>query len=222
MKSKRVLKGVVLALSAVALSACNQIGIEGSWVEPVPGMPHMEQGFTLEAGGKATSINMETLQYETWSRKDDLLILTGKSIGNRQTIPFSDTLTIRKLTRDSLILEYKGMVRSYSSAGRKSVKDTVPVSVLTPAKNILSVKGDLIIGHEVRSFTANGDSLSYWTVDKTGKLMQEYDQISGGTKIAVPVYAELQVIDMGRSDEGFAADYAGVYHVVRIDTMFLR
>ena len=32
---------------------------------------------------------------------------------------------------------------------------------LTPAKKLLSVKGELVIGHEVRSFKAEGDSADY-------------------------------------------------------------
>ena len=34
-------------------------------------------------------------------------------------------------------------------------------AVLTPAKKLLSVKGELVIGHEVRSFKAEGDSADY-------------------------------------------------------------
>ena len=114
MKSKNIFSGVVFTLSVVALAACSTVGIEGSWVEPVPGMPDMEQGFTLEKGGKATSINMATLQYEEWVQTNDLLILSGKSIGNRQTISFSDTLVIQKLTKDDLILERNGTILHYT------------------------------------------------------------------------------------------------------------
>lgn len=220
MKSKKTFfKGVVLTFSIVALSACNTVGIVGSWVEPVPGMPDMEQGFILGSDGKATSINMATLQYEGWEQNGDLLILSGKSIGNRQTISFSDTLVIEKLTKDKLILQDRGATRHYSRPGNNRVKEGMSASVLTPAKSVLKVDGDLVIAHEVRSFTAKGDSLSYWIVDKTGKLVQEYDQLTNGIKNAVPVYAELEVMDMGKSDEGFAAGYDGVYHVVKVNKM---
>ena len=33
---------------------------------------------------------------------------------------------------------------------------------------------------------------------------------------------ELEVIDMGKSDEGFAADYAGVYHVMKINKITVK
>ena len=68
-------------------------------------MTDMQQGFTLEEGGKASSINMSTLQYEKWERHGDMLILQGTSIGNGLTVNFTDTLTIEKLTKDSLVLK---------------------------------------------------------------------------------------------------------------------
>lgn len=46
--------------------------------------------------------------------------------------------------------------------------------------------------------------------------MQKYDEITKGTKNGTPVYVELDVIDMGKTDEGFAADYEGVYSVTKI------
>ena len=33
---------------ALAFTACSETSIEGSWVEPVPGMEQMMQGFKLE------------------------------------------------------------------------------------------------------------------------------------------------------------------------------
>ena len=78
------------------------------------------------------------------------------------------------------------------------------------------IKGQLIIGHEVRSFTAEGDSCSYWIIDQTKELIQKYDEITKGSKNGTPVYVELDVIDMGKTDEGFAADYEGVYSVTKI------
>ena len=111
------MKKILFAAAVVCtLTSCNGTSIEGSWTEPVPGMTDMQQGFTLEEGGKASSINMSTLQYEKWERHGDMLILQGTSIGNGQTINFTDTLTgqtinftdtltIEKLTKDSLVLK---------------------------------------------------------------------------------------------------------------------
>lgn len=36
------------------------------------------------------------------------------------------------------------------------------------------VKGNVIMGHEVRSFTAEGDTLNYWIYDRGGKLDSLY------------------------------------------------
>ncbi len=67
-------------------------------------------------------------------------------------------------------------------------QETIPAAVLTPAKKLLSVKGELVIGHEVRSFfKAEGDSADY-SVDETGELMQKYDDMTKGIKNGKPVY----------------------------------
>lgn len=52
--------------------------------------------------------------------------------------------------------------------------------------------------------------------DETGELVQRYDTVTEGIKNGIPVYAELEVVDMGKSNEGFAAEYAGVYKVVKV------
>ena len=83
-------------------------------------------------------------------------------------------------------------------------------------------KDDLVIGHEVRSFKAEGDSADYWIVDETGELMQKYDDMTKGVKNGKPVYVELEVIDMGKADDGFAADYEGVYQIMKINKMALK
>lgn len=40
--------------------------------------------------------------------------------------------------------------------------------------------------------------------------------IGNNSEPYTPVYAELKVIDTGKSNEGFAAEYAGVYHVKEV------
>ena len=68
----------------------------------------------MEKGGKASSINMATLQYESWEKKDNMLILSGKSIGNHETSSFSDTLIIEKLTKDELTLKKGSLTINYN------------------------------------------------------------------------------------------------------------
>lgn len=100
-----IFRNLTVVLAITTLVACNDVTIEGSWVAPVPGISNLKQGFTLEANGSASSINMATLKYEKWKKEGNLLLLSGISIGNHQSISFTDTLTVEQLTQDSLILK---------------------------------------------------------------------------------------------------------------------
>ena len=112
----------------------------------------------------------------------------------------TDTLTVEQLTQDSLILKKGELVLRYSKTNEIPDEEAIPTPD-TPTQKLLSVKGKLIIGHETRSFTSEGDSTDYWIVDKTGELLQKYDGETKGIKNGTPVYVELEVIDMGKSDE---------------------
>lgn len=110
-------KTVLSCACALLLAGCCSSGdkaLIGSWTQPVPGMENQSQGIRFESEGKASSIGMATLLYESWKKEDDELILTGKSIGNGQTISFTDTLRIKELTGSSLILEQNGFELKYS------------------------------------------------------------------------------------------------------------
>ncbi len=111
-QTKKMKKATIVSF-AVLLTACNNPKIEGNWIEPVPGMEDMTQGFSLKHDGKAESINMATLQYEKWERKNDTLILSGKSIGNHQTLPFSDTLIITELSPEKMTLQKANLTITY-------------------------------------------------------------------------------------------------------------
>lgn len=79
------------------------------------------------------------------------------------------------------------------------------------------VKGKVIMGHEVRAFTAEGDTLDYWIYDGSEKLDSLYKEITqGSVSPYTPVYAELKVYDRGKTTEGFAAEYAGTYEVAEV------
>ena len=91
MKAKHLLVVIAAAAAAAGLSSCTgKAGIEGTWIQPVPGM---------EGQG---------------SREGSTLVLNGKSIGNALTIEFSDTLTVEKLTADSLVLSSPARTLRYS------------------------------------------------------------------------------------------------------------
>lgn len=95
-------------LLTTLLFSCNSVNKDqfvGNWIEVMPANPQIVQGVTLNADGSASSIGMATLLYEKWNTEaGNKLILWGKSVGNGQTIDFSDTLNVVKVTPDSLIL----------------------------------------------------------------------------------------------------------------------
>lgn len=203
----------VLTASALLIACRQEPQITGDWIEPVPGMEQSVQGFRLEKNGEAASVNMATLRYERWKREGDLLLLSGTSIGNRQTLTFCDTLKVLKITDDSLVLQDGSRIRRYSRP-----HDTISATNLYPAAKRL--RGEVIWGHETHSFRADSDSAEYWLVDRSGVLAEAYARTVGpNAEPYAPVRAELQVVDKGPSDEGFAADYAGVYEVEKVITI---
>ena len=79
------------------------------------------------------------------------------------------------------------------------------------------VEGTVRLGHEVRSFTDSRTGQEYWLIDKSGQLMQQYQNTIKSNVINYqPVYAKLQVLDIGRMNDGFGAEYDGTYEVRQI------
>ena len=108
-KKNNVRIAALVVVAALSISSCTQKEttpeIQGTWVQPIPGMTELVQGFTLYSDGSAESVTMATLQYTQWSLPEpETLILYGQSIGNGQTIEFCDTLAIALLSSDSLVL----------------------------------------------------------------------------------------------------------------------
>lgn len=91
------MKKIIFSLlcAACVFGCCKESNYLGEWVEPIPGMDGF-QGVLLEKDGKASSVNMQTLVYETWALRGDSLVLTGKSAGNGQTIEFAENFTLEK------------------------------------------------------------------------------------------------------------------------------
>ena len=111
------MKKIFLALlCAVAVCGCASAEKQliGTWVEPIPSMPGHTQGFNLAKEGKASSVNMATLVYEKWQVQDGKLILEGKSLGNGQTIPFTETWEIDALEENTLSLSGQRGTRQYA------------------------------------------------------------------------------------------------------------
>ena len=96
---KKQMKQIALPLFLGGLIACspktavNETDLLGNWTEILPPSSNFVQGMTLAKEGKASSIVIATLQYESWQLlPDGQLILNGKSNGNGQTLSFSATL----------------------------------------------------------------------------------------------------------------------------------
>lgn len=99
-----LIKGESIQTCPVTKMLITPISIVGSWIEPIPGMEGV-QGFKLAPDGVATSINMATLLYNSWTLDNGTLYLSGQSIGNGQTIDVNDVWTVETLSADSLILK---------------------------------------------------------------------------------------------------------------------
>lgn len=82
--------------------------------------------------------------------------------------------------------------------------------------NTYTLSGTVCIGHEVRSFKPDGMELEYWIVDKSGKLTELYDKATDGVKNGKPLHATLKLEYNGKWDDGFAAEYPGVYIVKEV------
>ncbi len=99
-------KIIGLAAGMFMLAACgNANNINSEWLQPIPGMEGQVQGMRLNADGSAASVNMHTLLYKSWQKTGDELILSGESLGNGQTIHFTEKYHIEKLDGKNLILD---------------------------------------------------------------------------------------------------------------------
>lgn len=109
------MKKIFLILMIGFVFACHSNKPEnkfvGDWIEIMPVNKDIVQGMSLKEDGTASSIGMATLLYEAWRVEDNQLILQGKSIGNGQTIEFTDILDILDITPDSMALGKFGKYR---------------------------------------------------------------------------------------------------------------
>lgn len=100
-------------------------------------------------------------------------------------------------------------------AAQKQEGNVQEVSAVSDS--VITCSGRLVMGHEAYSFTPDGDTLSYWVVDRSGELKKRYEEtLPVDAKPYTPVSAELKVKMLGPSSEGFAAEYDGVVEVQAI------
>lgn len=126
MTMKRILLFVFAAGLTIALGSCaknqkpqqtaaagdstqvDDSAMLGSWTMPDPIDTTKTMGVKLEAGGKASSINMATLPYSTWKILNDTTIeITGVSKGNGQDINIKDTFIVNMKVKP-MTMQQKG------------------------------------------------------------------------------------------------------------------
>ena len=78
------------------------------------------------------------------------------------------------------------------------------------------LKGKLSLGHESHCFSPDGSNKVFWIYKRGEDLEKRYYELTKGEKPYTSIYAVLKVIDKGKAEDGFAADYDGVYEVVSV------
>ena len=85
----------------------------GTW-RRIPAGDSLYRGFTLGTHGIAASMNETTTQYNSWHHKGDRLLLSGQRFTDTTVLPFTDTLIVKKITADSLVVASKGEILHFS------------------------------------------------------------------------------------------------------------
>ncbi|GEM_PF-427148 len=172
--------------------------------------------FTLYTDGTAQSDNMTTLLYQEWHLKGDKLFLVVKSIGNKQS--FIDTIaySIQKLNNSELTLKREDLILEYKKVNKNNETIQSEGNKTLSEQKSKTLKGELILGHEARTFKPCGSDKTFWISDKTGKLKQLYTELTKSEKPYSPIFAEIEVIDKGRAKEGFPADYESTYEIIKV------
>ena len=94
----------IFLLLCTGLACQPTLSVEGEWTKPVPLKKGQFHGMIFEKGGKAQSINMPDLEYQTWQQKGDKLTLTGKTVYGGDSFVFSESYTVKTVTPAMLVL----------------------------------------------------------------------------------------------------------------------
>lgn len=106
---------VFVAMALFAVCGCsdgNDVYL-GTW-RRIPEGDSLYRGFTLGTNGIAASMNETTTQYNGWHHKGDRLLLSGQRFTDTTVVPFTDTLIVKKITADSLVVSSKGEILHFS------------------------------------------------------------------------------------------------------------
>lgn len=90
----------------------------GKWTMADPIAPESVMGIEIDVEGAAQSINMATLVYKSWELQEEAgkILLKGQSIGNDQTIDFTQTGVIAKNADGVYTLSIEGTDTVYTKA----------------------------------------------------------------------------------------------------------
>ncbi|GAL64055.1 hypothetical protein [Algibacter lectus] len=77
------------------------------------------------------------------------------------------------------------------------------------------LRGIITLGHEVSSFSPCGDDKEFWIIAKE-ELTELYFKLTKNKAPYSPIFVRIEIIDKGKSEDGFAADYDSTYEVVNI------
>ena len=101
--------------AGLLFTSCDNSGkkIIGTWVQPKEESSFVdEQGFTLLDDGEVISINSGNYNYQSWEKQGDKLLIKGAYTGTNPH-EFCDTMNIKEVTDEHLILEQGGYEVTY-------------------------------------------------------------------------------------------------------------
>lgn len=176
----------------------------GSWEDQSEAALH----FTLFKDGTAQSDNMKTLLYKEWKVEDDQLFLVFESIGNKISSIDTVAYEIQQLDKEQMILKKDGISWKY--------KKLQPKEKTAVEENSKTLSGRLTLGHEANSFQPCGSDKVFWVRDQTNNLKDIYEQLTNEEQAYTPIFVEIEIIDKGKTKEGFPADYESVYEVIKV------
>lgn len=90
----------------------------GTWTMPDPINPEAVMGIEVMVEGEAKSVNMATLVYASWELQGEAgkILLKGQSLGNGQTIDFTETGVIARNAEGDYTLTIEGTETVYTKA----------------------------------------------------------------------------------------------------------
>ena len=192
MKKNLFAAGSLLLLVSCAGSASYE-NLPGHWIESMPANPQIVQGIRLDADGGAASIGMHTLRYVGWERHGDRLVLRGRSIGNGQTLDFSDTLEIIRLDADTMSLGKEGRYRvdyaraDFMTSGGYSLLDSLAMpssgSVLDIRRFgglVQTLSGDAACTLTLYTYDNGGDADPVYVRQRRGRGLPFRDEPRNG------------------------------------------